>query len=48
MITPCIQICKIDPQLQRCIGCHRTLEQIAEWSRYTDEQRKAIISKLTL
>lgn len=37
--SPCIKVCKIDED-QMCIGCGRTLSEIAAWSRMSlDEQR---------
>lgn len=39
--TPCIRICKLNDQ-QICTGCFRTLEEIANWLRYSDEQRSEI------
>ncbi len=46
MISPCINICKIDKQNQLCVGCKRTLDEIANWSKYTSTQRKEIIDIL--
>jgi predicted Fe-S protein YdhL (DUF1289 family) len=46
MISPCINVCKIAPDTQVCIGCFRTLQEIAEWSRLTDEQRQTIIDNM--
>jgi predicted Fe-S protein YdhL (DUF1289 family) len=46
MISPCINVCKIAPDTQVCIGCFRTLQEIAEWSRLTDQQRFAIMHRL--
>jgi predicted Fe-S protein YdhL (DUF1289 family) len=46
MITPCINVCKIAPDTQVCIGCFRTLQEIAEWSRLTDTERYDIINRL--
>lgn len=46
MLTPCINVCKLDPNMQYCIGCKRTLEQIQNWSSLTDEQRQQIIDRL--
>jgi predicted Fe-S protein YdhL (DUF1289 family) len=43
MITPCIKICNIKDG--RCVGCHRTLDQIANWTKYTDTQRQHIINE---
>lgn len=46
MITPCIQICKIKPDTKLCEGCKRTLEEIANWSNYNDDQRRLIMEQL--
>jgi predicted Fe-S protein YdhL (DUF1289 family) len=46
IVTPCISVCKLDPITQKCSGCNRTAEQIRMWSRYTDEQRLAIMREL--
>ena len=46
MITPCINVCKIAPDTQVCIGCFRTLQEITEWSRLTDTERYDIMKRL--
>lgn len=46
MITPCIKVCVIDKLTEVCIGCGRTLNEIAKWSKYTDDQREEIMYKL--
>ncbi len=35
--TPCIGVCKVEKGV--CVGCNRTLEQIANWSRMTEQER---------
>jgi predicted Fe-S protein YdhL (DUF1289 family) len=37
--SPCVSICRIDPDSGLCEGCLRTLEEIAEWGRMTDERK---------
>jgi len=44
--SPCRKLCAIDGASGRCIGCGRTLEEIANWLRYTPEQRRAIMRLL--
>jgi uncharacterized protein len=39
--SPCLNVCKIKNNI--CIGCQRTLEQISNWSKMTDEERKKIM-----
>ena len=43
--TPCISICRMD-ETGTCIGCGRTKEQIAKWSRMTNYQRRQIMDDL--
>lgn len=44
MITPCINICKVIDN--KCVGCGRTLDEIARWSTMTDADRIKIMNKL--
>jgi predicted Fe-S protein YdhL (DUF1289 family) len=36
----------MDPQRDVCMGCARTLDEIARWGVMSEEQRGAIISEL--
>jgi hypothetical protein len=36
----------MDPENGLCSGCHRTLEEIAGWSRFDDLARQAILDRL--
>jgi uncharacterized protein len=44
--TPCVRICTIDPETDVCVGCNRTLEEIANWTSYTHAERRAIMVAL--
>lgn len=46
--SPCIDICIMDPKLQRCKGCWRTAEHIENWIRYTEQQRIEIMEELEI
>ena len=46
MITPCIQLCKIDGLTKKCVGCGRTLDEIARWSTMTNDEQIKIMNKL--
>jgi predicted Fe-S protein YdhL (DUF1289 family) len=39
--SPCINVCTLDAQ-KVCIGCGRTIEEIAVWSRLGDDERRAV------
>ena len=44
--SPCIKVCTIHPETRLCLGCARTLDEIARWSRMTAEERKAVLAEL--
>jgi len=46
--TPCIDICQIDPATQSCIGCLRTLDEIARWGGMAETERLAVMASLPL
>jgi predicted Fe-S protein YdhL (DUF1289 family) len=46
MKTPCIKVCQMDPARGVCIGCCRSLDEIARWGGMTDAERAAIMSEL--
>jgi uncharacterized protein len=45
-LTPCVQVCVIDPYSGFCIGCGRTVAEIAAWPTLDDPQRRAIMAEL--
>jgi predicted Fe-S protein YdhL (DUF1289 family) len=45
-ISPCISTCKINKDTRTCNGCGRTIDQISQWVKYTDEQRMNIMKEL--
>lgn len=44
--SPCIKICTVHPVERLCIGCLRSIEEIATWGRMTPEARQAIMAEL--
>jgi len=44
--SPCIKICVIHPDAKICVGCYRSGDEIAIWSRLTPEARLAIMANL--
>ena len=44
--TPCIKVCVVDDESGLCLGCLRTLAEIAAWSGYSDAERAAIMDEL--
>lgn len=46
--TPCVQVCAVDGQSGLCLGCFRTLGEIAGWHRFSDAERAALMAALPL
>jgi predicted Fe-S protein YdhL (DUF1289 family) len=44
--SPCNKVCTMDAEGRFCVGCHRTLEEIAQWGAMTNEQRRAVLARL--
>lgn len=44
--SPCVRVCVVHPEARICVGCHRTTDEIARWSRMTAEERRAIMAEL--
>jgi predicted Fe-S protein YdhL (DUF1289 family) len=44
--TPCIQVCIVDGESGLCVGCHRTLAEVGNWTRFTDAQRARLMAEL--
>jgi uncharacterized protein len=44
--TPCINLCLLDSEFGLCLGCGRTLEEIAGWASMTDRERRAVMALL--
>ena len=45
LISPCAALCKLTEE-DICIGCKRTIEEIINWRTYTDNQKKAVFTRL--
>lgn len=44
--TPCLKVCMVSGQTSQCVGCGRTLKEIAAWGRMTEPERLAIMAQL--
>jgi uncharacterized protein len=40
--SPCINVCRMVDDL--CVGCLRTLDEIARWSQASDDDKQAILT----
>lgn len=46
--SPCIKICLVHPQAKICTGCYRTPDEIAVWSKLSDQDRAEIMEDLPI
>ena len=44
--TPCVKVCAVDGQTGLCVGCGRTLAEIAAWGRLSEAERREIMGQL--
>jgi len=44
--SPCIKVFIVDGIADICLGCGRTLPEIASWGRLSEDQRLAIMATL--
>lgn len=46
MTSPCSKVCVMDTENRYCLGCARTLGEIARWGEMTDEERAKVMASL--
>lgn len=44
--SPCIKVCIVDGESGLCLGCFRTLNEIAAWATLPGETREQLIADL--
>lgn len=44
--SPCVKVCVVHPATRLCTGCLRSIDEIAEWSRMTPEERARVTAEL--
>lgn len=44
--SPCVKVCVVDPATGFCLGCFRTIDEIAGWSAMTPEACRAVLAEL--
>jgi predicted Fe-S protein YdhL (DUF1289 family) len=44
--TPCTHVCVVHPTLKLCIGCGRSLDEIARWIDFDNAERSLIMAQL--
>jgi predicted Fe-S protein YdhL (DUF1289 family) len=46
METPCVRTCAVHPTLRLCVGCGRSLDEIARWVEFTAAERARVMAQL--
>jgi predicted Fe-S protein YdhL (DUF1289 family) len=41
--SPCVEICQLDPSSGMCLGCFRTMDEIASWIELTDIEKQSVL-----
>lgn len=44
--SPCVKLCVVHREERICVGCFRSIDEIAGWSRFTEAERRAIMADL--
>lgn len=44
--SPCVKICTLDARSGLCLGCARTVEEIARWSAMSAAERRRVMGEL--
>lgn len=46
--SPCVSVCRMDARRGLCVGCCRTLDEIAGWSQMDDAARREVWRRIEL
>lgn len=44
--SPCVSVCRMDPRTGWCVGCLRTIEEIATWGSMGEARRAEVMAAL--
>ena len=44
--SPCINVCALDAEGLRCLGCGRTIEEIAGWGAMGEAEKARVVARL--
>ena len=40
--SPCLSVCRMQPDTELCEGCFRTLDEVAAWGRMGDDDKRTV------
>jgi predicted Fe-S protein YdhL (DUF1289 family) len=44
--TPCVKVCTLDARTGLCLGCGRTVDEIARWTAMSPSERAQVMREL--
>jgi len=44
--SPCIGVCQLAEGEAVCVGCHRTMSEIASWHRFTEAEKLLVLTAI--
>ena len=44
--SPCIKLCVVHPDTRHCLGCFRSIDEIAAWGSMRTEERRTVVAEL--
>jgi predicted Fe-S protein YdhL (DUF1289 family) len=44
--TPCVKVCTLDARTGLCLGCGRTVDEIARWTAMDASERAQVMREL--
>jgi len=44
--SPCVSVCRMDGTSGLCEGCLRTIDEIAHWGLFDDDEKRAVLAAL--
>jgi predicted Fe-S protein YdhL (DUF1289 family) len=44
--SPCVKVCTVDARSGLCLGCGRTVDEIARWSAMNEAERTRVMAEL--
>ena len=40
--SPCVSVCRMDPERALCLGCRRTIAEMSAWRQLDDAGKRAV------
>lgn len=47
VVSPCAGVCILHTDTKFCLGCYRSMDEIARWQNMSAEQQHAVMAELT-